>query len=596
MKRPTVDSVDSFGRARGSAWGKSSAPDDVDDVRHNSIGQDPARCAECHSKNHPRDSICTRCGANLRPMAHNNSDEYRRLDDEGHYGRNRSFSNASSSYTEHHVRSGNDRYSERRKEDDEDGHYGPSSFRHEKEEDRRGYRDGRSSRKQHRNTSMGEPEPSRQCEWPPSFESGGAAYVFDARSAFFYEAASDFFYDPKTKLYFSNKKQMYFQHVPGNHPPYEQLLPDENQQTTTTPGLTASCAGEQPTEAVMSAADSINSFGVSNVPANKGEKKNKIMISIKKKPSSIVSDQRERSTQVKNNKTTNDLTSALKKSGDKSKAASSTLNEPLTLPQKVKKQHDADIAKWSRLGKEIRSEGDDASVKKKAATGDKTSSSNHDTRPPQTGKPLAKGEEVKKTASGQPICLLCKRKFANTDKLRQHEQISKLHKDNLAKKKKAVDEAKKAAMTTQSQTMPGAVEYRDRAKERRGMFESVVNVVAVPPMNAAVHLGPSLTRPRNVVETQVVRPDEHLGDSNIGNKMLQKLGWKTGQSLGRKQASATDQVGASDATLNLQQDWERIETMASSSTGANNAGRGTRGHHQAGIGGDASKHNYYGST
>eukprot|EP00978_Attheya_sp_CCMP212_P047014 scaffold421188_cov47-Attheya_sp.AAC.4 len=42
MKRPIVDSVDSFGRARGSAWGN----DDVDDVRHTSVGQDPARCAE----------------------------------------------------------------------------------------------------------------------------------------------------------------------------------------------------------------------------------------------------------------------------------------------------------------------------------------------------------------------------------------------------------------------------------------------------------------------------------------------------------------------------------------------------------------------
>eukprot|EP00978_Attheya_sp_CCMP212_P047013 scaffold421188_cov47-Attheya_sp.AAC.3 len=537
------------------------------------------------------------------------SDEYRRFDDGGHYGRDRSFSNASSSYTEQHVRSGNDWYGERSQEE-EDGYYAPSSFRHEKEEDRRGFRDGRSSsssRKQHdRNTSRGEPEPSsRQCEWPPSFESGGAAYVFDARSAFFYEAASDFFYDPKTKLYFSNKKQMYFQHVPGNHPPYEQLLPDETQQTTTTPGLTASSAGEQPTEAITSAADySTNSLDVFNLPPSKVEKKNKIMISIKKKPSSIISDQRERSTQVKNNKANNDLPSTLKKSGDKSKAASSTLNEPLTLPQKVKKQPYADIAKWSRLGKETRSEGGDASVKKEAAAADKTSAINHATRPLQTGKPLSKGEEVKKTASGQPICLLCKRKFANTDKLRQHEQISKLHKDNLAKKNKAVDEAKKAATTnTQSQTMSGAVEYRDRAKERRGMFESVGTVAAVPPMNAAVQLGPSLTRPRNVVETQVVRPDEHLGDSNIGNKLLQKLGWKTGQSLGRKQSSATgtDQVGASsnsnDATQYLQQDWERIETMASSSsTGANNAGRRTRGNHQAGIGGDASKHNYYGST
>jgi hypothetical protein len=42
-------------------------------------------------------------------------------------------------------------------------------------------------------------------------------------------------------------------------------------------------------------------------------------------------------------------------------------------------------------------------------------------------------EEIKKTANGEPICVICKRKFPTIEKLRLHESKSELHKSNLAK-------------------------------------------------------------------------------------------------------------------------------------------------------------------
>mmetsp|Transcript_14934 Transcript_14934/g.16519 ORF Transcript_14934/g.16519 Transcript_14934/m.16519 type:complete len:126 (-) Transcript_14934:279-656(-) len=84
--------------------------------------------------------------------------------------------------------------------------------------------------------------------------------------------------------------------------------------------------------------------------------------------------------------------------------------------------------------------------------------------------------------------------------------------------------------------------------------------------------------------TDIVRPEDNLGSSNIGNQMLQKLGWKAGNSLGNSGADAghgsadTDsheeasvqqqsKSGNNNGGTSLQKtvlkDWERIESLAS---------------------------------
>ena len=196
------------------------------------------------------------------------------------------------------------------------------------------------------------------------------------------------------------------------------------------------------------------------------------------------------------------------------------------------------MEKWSQRGREMREEKD--SIEDDCADSNKSTKEVADTIK----------SNVKTTVTGKPICMLCKRKFADLEKLKQHVEKSTLHKQNVAKKA-AAEEKKRQAQAS-------AAEYRDRAKERRTLYgpdQSSINPIDTP----VADLASSVSNPRPVTVTEVVAPDQSLGESNIGNKLLQKLGWKGG-SLGRPDGQNQNGGNAADK---LKQDWERIETMAS---------------------------------
>jgi RNA-binding protein 5/10 len=203
----------------------------------------------------------------------------------------------------------------------------------------------------------------------------------------------------------------------------------------------------------------------------------------------------------------------------------------------VHKQHAENIEKWTERGRELRDEVQGAAktlVTKDAATADAASAGT--------------SEKIAKTAKGEPMCLLCKRKFPNVEKLRQHEQLSALHKDNLAKKAAA------DAAASEQQQKETNQQYRDRAKERRVMCGPEASSVATLLRSGA-----------NEAESTVVTPEDNLGDSNIGNQMLQKLGWKAGSSLGRNTSSEGGQEQPQQRSMeaSLKEDWKRIESLAS---------------------------------
>jgi RNA-binding protein 5/10 len=169
---------------------------------------------------------------------------------------------------------------------------------------------------------------------------------------------------------------------------------------------------------------------------------------------------------------------------------------------KSQKAHDANMELWAERGREIR------------------------------GK-----EQVVRTKLGQPVCLLCKRKFPDIQKLERHESFSELHKSNLLKYGKKMNVADDMA----------EAHYRDRALERRVLhgpefIEQTLSVTAESAGNLGLPAG-SL-------------PEENLGDSNVGSQMLQKLGWKKGSNLGK--ISGEVEAGK------LVKDWERIERLARS--------------------------------
>jgi len=146
-------------------------------------------------------------------------------------------------------------------------------------------------------------------------------------------------------------------------------------------------------------------------------------------------------------------------------------------------------------------------------------------------------DQVVRSKEGKPVCLLCKRKFVNLKKLDQHEERSSLHKLNLLKYSERVNITEDKA----------EAHYRDRALERRVLHGPEEN-------GLAMRTCPADDTSQDFI---IPEPEENLGENNVGNQILQKLGWKTGSNLGRN-----PKLDNSD--MILKREWEQIETLAKS--------------------------------
>lgn len=359
-------------------------------------------------------------------------------------------------------------------------------------------------------------------DWPPSFDTEGASYIFDSRSGMFYHPPSDFFYDPKTKLYYSNKKAQYFHFVGGEDANAIPFLPVQ--------------AGENGAATVEGASESSNPDSLDKkcaVPNT--EQKPKIAISLKTKVTNPPVKSLNEVAAFEKSKL-HEQKKAVRKDSTHLTAETS----PPVIPQSHKK-HEEDMEKWSGRVKELHKEDESAN-----ANGSSTS------------------RKIKRTASGQPICLLCRRKFASVEKLEQHEKLSALHKANLAKKTAAG--AEKSSKKKETEAL-----YKDRAKERRLMHGDLAPSHSSGPSSRAeailAQADCSRASSTSTMKTaEIVRPEDTLGDTNVGNKLLQKLGWKSGDTLGRKQDDDNDAQpkGGKDAASSLKSDWQRIESLAQS--------------------------------
>lgn len=131
-------------------------------------------------------------------------------------------------------------------------------------------------------------------------------------------------------------------------------------------------------------------------------------------------------------------------------------------------------------------------------------------------------------------CLLCKRAFQSQEILNKHLKMSSLHKENLQKLRKGVD-------TSGGMVNKGGA-YRDRAKERRLKYGEV----DPPPVNK------SKERFQRELEKQTQASYSApnlaavpIGQNNVGNKLLQKMGWSEGQGLGRSNQGRTNIIEVS---------------------------------------------------
>ncbi|XP_023327115.1 RNA-binding protein 5 isoform X2 [Eurytemora carolleeae] len=119
----------------------------------------------------------------------------------------------------------------------------------------------------------------------------------------------------------------------------------------------------------------------------------------------------------------------------------------------------------------------------------------------------------------------------------KHNTVSDLHKQNLETWKQAKMERRLSA--------PVGLQYRDRAKERRNKFGDD----DIPPPNKFKEK--YMKAMDNIAaSTAADTTDMKIGDDNVGNKMLQKMGWKEGLGLGKANQGRTDIVDTSDGRTN----------------------------------------------
>lgn len=129
-------------------------------------------------------------------------------------------------------------------------------------------------------------------------------------------------------------------------------------------------------------------------------------------------------------------------------------------------------------------------------------------------------------------CNLCKRAFQSPEVLTKHLRMSQLHKDNLAKYNLNHTSAGPSSSASNLNNL-----YRDRAKERRAKYGED----DPPPVN----------KTRERFERELERqqaaykpPPAPIGENNVGNRLLQKMGWSEGMGLGRSNQGRTDIIQA----------------------------------------------------
>ncbi|KAK5933905.1 hypothetical protein CgunFtcFv8_014350 [Champsocephalus gunnari] len=161
---------------------------------------------------------------------------------------------------------------------------------------------------------------------------------------------------------------------------------------------------------------------------------------------------------------------------------------------------------------------------------------NGDSEPEEGASERATDVEGEITDWKRMVCLLCRRQFPNKDTLLRHQQLSDLHKQNMEiqRRSKLTEDQLKELERKETEW-----KYRDRAAERREKY-------GVPEPPAPKKKNTFFKPPAQYSTVDYEQPTKDgLTSDNIGNKMLQAMGWQEGKGLGRHQQGITAPISAS---------------------------------------------------
>uniref|UniRef100_A0A8C5N003 RNA binding motif protein 5 n=1 Tax=Leptobrachium leishanense TaxID=445787 RepID=A0A8C5N003_9ANUR len=338
---------------------------------------------------------------------------------------------------------------------------------------------------------------------PPNAIIPGVKYSVPDTSTYQYDESSGYYYDPQTGLYYDPNSQYYYNSLT------QQYLYWDGEKQTYLPA--ADGAAQSGTQA--------NGAPVTTQKEGK-EKKDKP----KSKSAQQIAKDMER----------------WAKSLNKQKENFKNSFQPLSSRDEERKESaaaDAGFALFEKKGSLLERQlmpdmmmmvnTEEEKPPKRALVAAYSGDSDNDDEPERQ---LGLVDEEKLTDWKKMACLLCRRQFPNKDALTRHQQLSDLHKQNLdVYRRSRLSEQDLDALEQRERES----KYRDRAAERREKY-------GIPE--------PPEPKRKKQFDHTVINYEQPTKDgidtSNIGNKMLQAMGWKEGSGLGRKSQGITAPIQA----------------------------------------------------
>lgn len=137
------------------------------------------------------------------------------------------------------------------------------------------------------------------------------------------------------------------------------------------------------------------------------------------------------------------------------------------------------------------------------------------------------------------VCLLCKRIFRDSDQIKKHRSLSKLHVVRLKRLRQRLFTEEQLDRIERKER---EALYRDRAKERRlkyGQSDKMLGLEPINPNSKAPSTSELVSKVGKVRSVPSSEP-KPLGAGNKGAELMAKMGWRQGVGLGKHNEGITD--------------------------------------------------------